>query len=198
MGGRGRRKEGERQGLRDRQTARHTEADSKEQRHSQKETELDNERARLRFKEQKKGRDTHTERERPRAEAGQTNSTAKSREAGTRGRPRETYAFAASLRKGVHPPVLKNLLLTFSLFIILPRPRRSWGLGPPPGHLALAARSLGDCAEAESSPQRNLSRRGVTTNPGWEKFRAGAGGGLSGSLPGGWGMPGMTPAVSLL
>lgn len=77
MGGRGRRKEGERQGLRDRQTARHTEADSKGQRHSQKETELDNERARLRFREQKKGRDT--ERERPRAEAGQTNSTAKSR-----------------------------------------------------------------------------------------------------------------------
>ena len=58
MGGRGRRKEGERQGLRDRQTARHTEADSKGQRHSQKETELDNERARLRFREQKKGRDT--------------------------------------------------------------------------------------------------------------------------------------------
>lgn len=66
MGGRGRRKEGERQGLRDRQTARHTEADSKGQRHSQKETELDNERARLRFREQKKGRDT--ERERPRAD----------------------------------------------------------------------------------------------------------------------------------
>lgn len=72
MGGRGGRKEGERQGLRDRQIDTPREADSKGQRHSQKETELDNERA-FRFRKQKKGRDTHAglERQRNRGSADQ-------------------------------------------------------------------------------------------------------------------------------
>ena len=111
--------------------------------------------------------ETHAGLERQRNEAGQTNSSEIKRGRNTGKAERDLHVCRESTH-GCPPSCLKNLLLTFSLFIILPRPRRGWGLGPPPGHLALAVRSLGHCAEEEPSPQRNLSRRGVTPSPGWE------------------------------
>ena len=90
MRGRGGRKEGERQGLRDRQTDTRREADSKGQRHSQKETELDNERARFRFKIQNQGRDTHREREREQRQGRLTPQRNQERQEHVEGRERPT------------------------------------------------------------------------------------------------------------
>lgn len=77
------------------------------------------------------------------------------------------FAVGSPLRYGCPeppPPIL--------LFIILPTPRRSWGLGPPArGDLVLAARSLGDCAEEEPSPQSNPSRREVAPSLAWRLGR---------------------------
>lgn len=93
------------------------------------------------------------------------------------------------------PLVLQNLLLTFSLFIILPRPGRSWGLGPPPGRLVLA-----DCAEEAPSPQKEPepSRVHPQIRLRDSDVAGGCGRGLRGDWLGGRGLPGITPSAPLL